>query len=96
MPVSVYVPVHNLSHHKHSQKLQDVTRTSKLRSQSNLVNFLTAASKIGPHTLVETVKYFLAQKQKGARIFKTLVLVEVFWLALYNLVFLSCFYNFGL
>ena len=39
-PVSSYVPGHNLSHHKHTQKLKDIMRTSKARFRHNLLNGL--------------------------------------------------------
>lgn len=39
-PVSSYVPGHNLSHHKHTQKLKDIMRTSKARFRYNLFNGL--------------------------------------------------------
>lgn len=38
-PVSSYVSGHNLSHHQHMQKDQDVMRTSKVRSKHNLIAF---------------------------------------------------------
>jgi fatty acid desaturase len=37
-PVSSYVPGHNLSHHKHTQTARDVMRTTKVRSNWNLLN----------------------------------------------------------
>lgn len=39
-PVSAFVPGHNLSHHMHTQKPQDVMRTTKLRFRWNLLNQL--------------------------------------------------------
>jgi fatty acid desaturase len=37
-PVSTFVPGHNLSHHRFTQKAQDVMRTSKVRYRWNLLN----------------------------------------------------------
>jgi len=39
-PVSSYVSGHNLSHHRYTQKDQDVMRTSKVRTRFNLLAFL--------------------------------------------------------
>jgi fatty acid desaturase len=39
-PVSEYLPGHNLSHHRHLQKAADYMRTTKVRSQWNLVNLI--------------------------------------------------------
>ena len=39
-PVSAYVPGHNLSHHKHTQKRADLMRTSKVQLGWNVANFL--------------------------------------------------------
>ena len=37
-PVSMFVPGHNLSHHKYLQKPKDRMRTDKLRFRWNLLN----------------------------------------------------------
>ena len=39
-PVSVYVPVHNLSHHLGLQTPKDVLRTTEVRHRSNLLNLV--------------------------------------------------------
>src|SRR5437867_3766860 len=39
-PVSEYVPGHNLSHHKFTQKRADLMRTSKVQYGWNVANFL--------------------------------------------------------
>jgi fatty acid desaturase len=80
-PVSIYVPVHNHSHHKYSQTPRDVTRSMKLRSRSNLINTLRAASVIGMDTLKDDVRYFKLQRQKGAAIWAQLKLEAVGLLA---------------
>lgn len=80
-PISVYVPVHNQSHHKHSQTQRDVTRSAKLRSRYNLVNFLSAATIIGSDTLKDDVRYFKVQRKKRSAIWSHLKLESVFLLA---------------
>lgn len=37
-PVSLFVPVHNLSHHRNAQTRRDVTRTTKVRYRINALN----------------------------------------------------------
>ncbi|KAK8045197.1 hypothetical protein PG993_005221 [Apiospora rasikravindrae] len=39
-PVSVFVPGHNLSHHKYPQQARDIMRTTKVRYRWNLLNGL--------------------------------------------------------
>lgn len=39
-PCSVFVPVHNLSHHLHLQTAKDVLRTTEMRHRWNLLNLL--------------------------------------------------------
>jgi fatty acid desaturase len=82
MPVSLFVPVHNLSHHKHSQGPKDVMRSSKLRSKWNLVNVLRAPTVMGLDTLKDDVRYFKVQKQRGAAIYRHLR-VELAFLIVY-------------
>ncbi len=82
MPVTVFIPVHNLSHHKHAQTAKDVTRSMKLRSNKNWINVLRAASTIGPDALVDDIKYFAQQYKKGSPIVGD-VLVEAACLVAY-------------
>lgn len=37
-PVSLFVPVHNLSHHRYAQSRRDITRTTKVDHRLNLLN----------------------------------------------------------
>lgn len=46
-PVSAFVPVHNMSHHRHLDTSRDVMRTSKVFSKWNLLNLLFFTAKIG-------------------------------------------------
>ncbi|HSC88731.1 MAG TPA: fatty acid desaturase, partial [Polyangiaceae bacterium] len=80
-PVSIFVPVHNHSHHKYSQTPKDVTRSWKLRSRFNLINTLRAASVIGAGTLRDDIRYFKVQRRKGAAIWSNLKIEGVGLLA---------------
>jgi fatty acid desaturase len=46
-PVSEFVPGHNLSHHRHTQKAKDLMRTSKVTFRWNLLNLLVFVPKVG-------------------------------------------------
>jgi len=83
MPVTLFVPVHNLSHHKHAQSSKDVMRSTKLRSRWNLLNVLRAPSLMAWDTIKDDVRYFRAQRRKGATIYRHLR-VELVCLVIYG------------
>lgn len=66
-PVSLFVPVHNHSHHKYAQTRKDLTRTTKVAYRWQLLNLLKgiqwqrAAAR-------DCKAYFAVQKQKGRKI----------------------------
>lgn len=64
-PVSAFVPVHNLSHHKHLQTPKDVLRTTEVRHRSNLLNLLhhVVASTIHIHVLNATYVRAMARRR---------------------------------
>lgn len=84
VPVSLFVPVHNLSHHRHMQTAKDVTRSHKLRSRFNLLNLLWCPSRIARDTLADDLRYFRAQRKKGRAIWKQFRR-ELVFLALFDL-----------
>lgn len=47
-PVSMFVPGHNLSHHKYVQQERDLMRTDKMRFKWNLLNQLFFSAVVGP------------------------------------------------
>lgn len=81
MPVTLFVPVHNLSHHKHAQSAKDVMRSTKLRSKWNLLNVLRAPSLMAVDTIKDDLRYFKVQRKKGATIYKLLRVELAFLLA---------------
>jgi fatty acid desaturase len=87
MPVTLFVPVHNLSHHKHAQSQKDVMRSMKLRSKFNLINVLRAPSLMAWDTIKDDIRYFKVQKKKGATIYKHLR-VELAFLVAFGLLLL--------
>jgi len=63
-PVSLFVPVHNHSHHKHAQTRRDVTRSTKVDYKHNMVN-LYKATRWGPSALNTCKAFFAEQKRLG-------------------------------
>jgi fatty acid desaturase len=84
-PASLYVPVHNLSHHKHAQTRRDLTRSTKANTSSNLRN-LFIATRWRQAALRDCKAYFAEQRRLGRRIWKQLradiVVVLTFYAAL--------------
>ena len=50
-PISEYVPGHNLSHHRYTERREDVMRTSKVRFRWNLLNLLFFFPAVTPGIL---------------------------------------------
>ncbi len=60
--VSSFVPGHNLSHHKHPQTARDVMRTTKVRSNWNLLNMLVFVPRVGLAIMRNDLAYTAAMK----------------------------------
>lgn len=60
--VSAFVPGHNLSHHKHTQSMRDVMRTTKVRHQYNPLNLLEFAPRVALAIMKNDVAYAKAMK----------------------------------
>jgi len=84
-PVSVFVPIHNHSHHRHAQTRRDVTRTTKVDGDWQLVN-MVRATRWGKAAGRDVKAYVKAQREQGSRFytqFRTeLVAVVVFGVVL--------------
>lgn len=63
-PVSEYVPGHNLSHHKFTQKREDVMRTTKVDTGWNLLNFLLFFPAVGYGVTVGNYRYKELMKER--------------------------------
>jgi fatty acid desaturase len=63
-PVSEYVPGHNLSHHKFTQKREDVMRTSKVNTGWNLLNFMLFFAAVGPGVTAGNYRYKAMMKKR--------------------------------
>ncbi len=74
-PVSLFVPVHNHSHHKYAQTRKDLTRTTKATGTWQLLN-LYRATQWQQAALRDAAVYFKAQRARGRKVWNDLV-VEI-------------------
>jgi fatty acid desaturase len=63
-PVSMFVPGHNLSHHKYLQTPKDRMRTDKMRFRWNLLNQLFFNFAVGPAIFKDNAAYVKAMRVK--------------------------------
>lgn len=66
-PVSMYVPGHNLSHHKYTQQTKDRMRTDKMRFRWNLLNQLFFSFVVGPVIFRDNARFAKAMKTKNPK-----------------------------
>jgi len=66
-PVSAFVPVHNLSHHRHLESSRDVMRTSKATSRWNLLNLLFFTARISGDLWRAELRYLTFAWHRRAR-----------------------------
>jgi fatty acid desaturase len=76
-PVSMFVPGHNLSHHKHTQQRKDRMRTDKLRFRWNLLNQLMFSFVVGPIIFRDNARFARIMAKKNPKWFRQF-LVEAF------------------
>lgn len=77
-PVSEYVPGHNLSHHRHTQKPADLMRTSKMRHGWNVLNLLGFFPRVAFDILFENYRYVAMMKQRMPRWHRQLLIEMAF------------------
>jgi fatty acid desaturase len=63
-PVSMFVPGHNLSHHKYTQQRKDRMRTDKLRYRWNFLNQLLFSFTVSPVIFGDNARFARIMKQK--------------------------------
>ena len=73
-PVSMFVPGHNLSHHKYLQGPKDRMRTDKMRFDWNLLNQLLFSSVVGGAIFRDNLDYAKAMRTRRPRWFRQLML----------------------
>lgn len=85
-PVSVFVPVHNLSHHLGLQTPRDILRTTEVRHRWNLLNLVHHMAMGTVHLHLLHVKYLATMRSSRPRWFAQvmweLVAVVVFFTAI--------------
>lgn len=80
-PVSMYVPGHNLSHHKYTQQPKDRMRTDKMRYGWNLLNQVLFSFTVGPAIFRDNARFAKAMRTKNPKWFRQLVFETVAYVA---------------
>ncbi len=80
-PVSMYVPGHNLSHHKYTQQPKDRMRTDKLRFRWNLLNQLFFSFIVGPVIFRDNARFAKAMRTKNPKWYRQFVLETAVYVA---------------
>jgi fatty acid desaturase len=73
-PVSMFVPGHNLSHHKYLQTAKDRMRTDKMRFRWNLLNQLLFNFAVGGAIFKDNAEYVKAMRHKRPYWYRQFVL----------------------
>jgi fatty acid desaturase len=87
-PVSMYVPGHNLSHHKYTQQAKDRMRTDKMRFRWNFLNQLLFMPVVGPPIFRDNFRFAKAMRTKNPKWHRQFVLEGVVYV-LFLLVLLA-------
>jgi fatty acid desaturase len=80
-PVSMYVPGHNLSHHKYTQQARDRMRTDKLRFGWNLLNQVFFSFIVGPIIFRDNARFAKAMRVKNPKWYRQFLVELVVYLA---------------
>jgi len=78
-PVSMFVPGHNLSHHKYLQTPKDRMRTDKMRFRWNLLNQLFFNVAVGPAIFKDNAAYARVMRTKRPRWYSQLMMELAFY-----------------
>ena len=76
-PVSMYVPGHNLSHHKYTQQAKDRMRTDKMRFRWNLLNQLLFSFVVGPIIFNDNARFAKAMKMNNPNWYRQFLIETV-------------------
>lgn len=86
-PVSMYVPGHNLSHHKFTQQPKDRMRTDKLRFRWNLLNQLFFSFVVGPTIFADNARFAQRMRTQNPKWFAQLMVEVAAYAAFLGLTF---------
>lgn len=78
-PVSMFVPGHNLSHHKFTQTAKDRMRTDKLRFRWNLLNQLFFHIVVGPAIFKDNAEYVKIMRTRNPKWYRQFTLELAFY-----------------
>jgi fatty acid desaturase len=78
-PVSMFVPGHNLSHHKHTQQAKDRMRTDKLRFRWNFLNQLLFMFVIGPPIFKDNARFAKVMSRKNKKWYRQFLIESAFY-----------------
>lgn len=79
-PVSMYVPGHNLSHHKYTQQAKDRMRTDKLRFRWNVLNQVLFSFVVGPPIFRDNARFAKAMRKKNPKWYRQFLLELVVYI----------------
>jgi fatty acid desaturase len=82
-PVSMFVPGHNLSHHRFTQQARDGMRTNKLQHRVNALNILLFTATVTPAVLKENLKYARLMRTRRPRWFRQLMVETAVMVAMF-------------
>lgn len=78
-PVSEYVPGHNLSHHRFTQKNADLMRTSKARfTRLNFMNLVVFFPRVGKDIFAQNYRYVAMMKKRMPAWHRQLMIEMIF------------------
>lgn len=80
-PVSMYVPGHNLSHHKFTQQTRDRMRTDKMRFRWNLLNQLFFSFVVGPVIFGDNLRFAKAMRRVNPKWYRQFVFETVVYIS---------------
>ncbi len=89
-PVSMFVPGHNLSHHKYLQTPKDRMRTDKMRFRWNLMNQLVFGWAVGSVIFKDNYEYAKIMKVKRPAWFRQLMIETAAYVAFLAITLFFC------
>ncbi len=95
-PVSMFVPGHNLSHHKYVQTPKDRMRTDKLRFRWNLMNQVFFHAVVGGTIFKDNAEYVKLMRTKNPKWFRQFMYELTFYVFFLIATFVAFYFMWGL
>jgi fatty acid desaturase len=80
-PVSMFVPGHNLSHHKYTQQRKDRMRTDKLRYRWNILNQVLFSFVVSPSIFRDNARFARGMARKNPKWFRQFLFEAILYVA---------------